>query len=92
MLTSRRVARRLLDVTRTVSPSGNSGCASSRGCAHCPVVGNVVLTNRQIRDLEARVEILSGGKDEVAGEMRNILKGEWAVHPLLASPSSSASV
>ena len=29
----------------------------------------------QIRDLEARVEILSGGKDEVVGEMKNILKG-----------------
>lgn len=30
---------------------------------------------RQIRDLEARVEILSGGKDEALGEMRNMLKG-----------------
>ncbi|KAK0498474.1 hypothetical protein EDD18DRAFT_90352 [Armillaria luteobubalina] len=29
---------------------------------------------QRIRDLEARVEILSGGKDEVLGEMRNILK------------------
>lgn len=29
----------------------------------------------KIRDLEARVEILSGGKDEALGEMRNILKG-----------------
>jgi len=29
---------------------------------------------QRIRDLEARVEILSGGKDEVMGEMRNILK------------------
>ena len=51
------------------------------------VAANVVLTARQIRDLEARVEILSGGKDEVAGEMRNILKGKSAVHPLSASPS-----
>ncbi|KAJ3828549.1 hypothetical protein F5880DRAFT_1621135 [Lentinula raphanica] len=29
---------------------------------------------QRIRDLEARVEILSGGKDEAMGEMRNILK------------------
>lgn len=29
----------------------------------------------QIRDLEARVELLSGGKDEAMSEMRNILKG-----------------
>ncbi|KAF7776082.1 transcriptional regulator family: bZIP [Agaricus bisporus var. burnettii] len=29
---------------------------------------------QRIRDLEARVEILSGGKDEAIGEMRNILK------------------
>lgn len=29
----------------------------------------------KIRDLEARVEILSGGKDEALGEMRNMLKG-----------------
>lgn len=29
---------------------------------------------QRIRDLEARVEILSGGKDEALGEMRNILK------------------
>ena len=29
----------------------------------------------QIRDLEARVELLSGGKDEAMGEMSNILKG-----------------
>ncbi|KAJ2916489.1 hypothetical protein MD484_g3924, partial [Candolleomyces efflorescens] len=28
----------------------------------------------QIRDLEARVEILSGGKDEALGEMRNVVK------------------
>lgn len=32
----------------------------------------------QIRDLEARVEILSGGQDEALGEMRNILKGRWS--------------
>ncbi|KAK1236671.1 hypothetical protein PQX77_000027 [Marasmius sp. AFHP31] len=30
---------------------------------------------QRIRDLEARVEILSGGKDEAMSEMRNILKG-----------------
>jgi hypothetical protein len=29
---------------------------------------------QRIRDLEARVELLSGGKDEALGEMRNILK------------------
>ncbi|KZP24630.1 hypothetical protein FIBSPDRAFT_856828 [Athelia psychrophila] len=29
---------------------------------------------QRIRDLEARVELLSGGKDEVLGEMRKILK------------------
>ncbi|EAU84262.2 hypothetical protein CC1G_01258 [Coprinopsis cinerea okayama7 len=29
---------------------------------------------QRIRDLEARVEILSGGKEEAIGEMRNILK------------------
>lgn len=29
---------------------------------------------QRIRDLEARVEILSGGKDEALGEMRNMLK------------------
>ncbi|KAF5393869.1 hypothetical protein D9757_000185 [Collybiopsis confluens] len=29
---------------------------------------------QRIRDLEARVEILSGGKDEALGEMRNVLK------------------
>ncbi|GAW01901.1 hypothetical protein LENED_003523 [Lentinula edodes] len=29
---------------------------------------------QRIRDLEARVEILSGGKEEAMGEMRNILK------------------
>ncbi|KAE9410272.1 hypothetical protein BT96DRAFT_805563, partial [Gymnopus androsaceus JB14] len=29
---------------------------------------------QRIRDLEARVEILSGGKDEAMGEMRNMLK------------------
>uniref|UniRef100_A0A0W0FCJ1 BZIP domain-containing protein n=1 Tax=Moniliophthora roreri TaxID=221103 RepID=A0A0W0FCJ1_MONRR len=32
---------------------------------------------QRIRDLEARVEILSGGKDEALGEMRNILKGVY---------------
>ena len=31
--------------------------------------------NHKIRDLEARVEILSGGQDEAVGEMRNMLKG-----------------
>jgi hypothetical protein len=31
----------------------------------------------QIRDLEARVELLSGGKDEAMGEMSNILKGKF---------------
>lgn len=31
--------------------------------------------NIQIRDLEARVEILSGGKDEALNEMRNVVKG-----------------
>jgi hypothetical protein len=30
----------------------------------------------QIRDLEARVEILSGGKEEAIGEMRNMIKGK----------------
>lgn len=33
------------------------------------------LTQSQIRDLEARVEILSGTKDEALSEMRNVLKG-----------------
>lgn len=39
-----------------------------------------ILTLTKIRDLEARVEILSGGKDEALGEMRNMLKG---IHPQL---------
>ena len=33
----------------------------------------------QIRDLEARVEILSGGKDEALGEMRNMVKGLYFI-------------
>lgn len=40
----------------------------------------VCLTERhlrtQIRDLEARVELLSGSKDETFTELRNIVKGE----------------
>ncbi|KAH9482857.1 hypothetical protein JR316_0004957 [Psilocybe cubensis] len=31
---------------------------------------------QRIRDLEARVEILSGGENEALGEMKNMLKGE----------------
>ncbi|KAF9045892.1 hypothetical protein BDZ89DRAFT_1108753 [Hymenopellis radicata] len=38
---------------------------------------------QRIRDLEARVEILSGGKDEVMGEMRNILKDLMAENQTL---------
>jgi hypothetical protein len=49
----------------------------------------------QIRDLEARVEILSGGKDEALGEMRNILKGTppyllCSIIALIASPDLMA--
>lgn len=36
---------------------------------------NTLIVTIQIRDLEARVELLSGGKDEAMSEMRNILKG-----------------
>jgi hypothetical protein len=36
------------------------------------------LTRCQIRDLEARVELLSGNKDEVVYEMRMMLKGACA--------------
>lgn len=32
----------------------------------------------QIRDLEASVEILSGGKDEALSQLRKVLKGTWA--------------
>ena len=32
----------------------------------------------QIRDLEASVEILSGGKDEALSQRRKVLKGTWA--------------
>jgi len=39
----------------------------------------------QIRDLEARVEILSGGQDEALSEMRNMLKGHL-VHPQSITP------
>ncbi|KIM45986.1 hypothetical protein M413DRAFT_441044 [Hebeloma cylindrosporum] len=38
---------------------------------------------QRIRDLEARVEILSGGKDEALGEMRNILKDLMAENQTL---------
>ncbi|KAI9510419.1 hypothetical protein F5148DRAFT_1179216 [Russula earlei] len=38
---------------------------------------------QRIRDLEARVEILSGGKDEALSEMRNILKDLMAENHLL---------
>ncbi|KAI0049565.1 hypothetical protein FA95DRAFT_833650 [Auriscalpium vulgare] len=38
---------------------------------------------QRIRDLEARVEILSGGKDEALGEMRNILKDLMAENNVL---------
>ncbi|TFK76084.1 hypothetical protein BDN72DRAFT_810061 [Pluteus cervinus] len=38
---------------------------------------------QRIRDLEARVEILSGGKDEAIGEMRNILKDLMAENQTL---------
>jgi hypothetical protein len=41
----------------------------------CPINRAQLLSFIQIRDLEARVEILSGGKDEALGEMRNMLKG-----------------
>ncbi|KAG6855028.1 hypothetical protein C0991_005957 [Blastosporella zonata] len=38
---------------------------------------------QRIRDLEARVEILSGGQDEALGEMRNILKDLMAENQTL---------
>jgi len=38
---------------------------------------------QRIRDLEARVEILSGGKDEALSEMRNILKDLMAENHVL---------
>ncbi|KAF8974400.1 hypothetical protein BDZ97DRAFT_19961 [Flammula alnicola] len=38
---------------------------------------------QRIRDLEARVEILSGGKDEALGEMRNMLKDLMAENQTL---------
>ncbi|KAH9978037.1 hypothetical protein BGW80DRAFT_1285473 [Lactifluus volemus] len=38
---------------------------------------------QRIRDLEARVEILSGGKDEALSEMRNILKDLMAENHIL---------
>lgn len=38
---------------------------------------------QRIRDLEARVEILSGGQDEAIGEMRNILKDLMAENQTL---------
>ncbi|TFK43351.1 hypothetical protein BDQ12DRAFT_674826 [Crucibulum laeve] len=38
---------------------------------------------QRIRDLEARVEILSGGKDEALGEMRNITKDLMAENQTL---------
>ncbi|KAI0269229.1 hypothetical protein BC834DRAFT_865365 [Gloeopeniophorella convolvens] len=38
---------------------------------------------QRIRDLEARVEILSGGKDEALSEMRNILKDLMAENQVL---------
>lgn len=38
---------------------------------------------QRIRDLEARVEILSGGKDEAVSEMRNILKDLMAENQVL---------
>ncbi|KAG6837942.1 hypothetical protein H0H93_008336 [Arthromyces matolae] len=38
---------------------------------------------QKIRDLEARVEILSGGADEAVGEMRNILKDLMAENQTL---------
>jgi hypothetical protein len=37
----------------------------------------------QIRDLEARVELLSGGKDEAMDKMRSILKGEYSIPHVL---------
>ncbi|KAF8665614.1 hypothetical protein AX16_000070 [Volvariella volvacea WC 439] len=40
---------------------------------------------QRIRDLEARVEILSGGKDEAMGEMRNMLKDLMAENHTLRS-------
>ncbi|KAF8165155.1 hypothetical protein B0H34DRAFT_793579 [Crassisporium funariophilum] len=40
---------------------------------------------QRIRDLEARVEILSGGKDEALGEMRNICKDLMAENQTLRS-------
>ncbi|KAF8803700.1 hypothetical protein BYT27DRAFT_7144145 [Phlegmacium glaucopus] len=38
---------------------------------------------QRIRDLEARVELLSGGKDEVMGEMRNMVKDLMAENQTL---------
>lgn len=38
---------------------------------------------RQIRDLEARVEILSGSKDETYVQMRDIIRGECDMRPFL---------
>ncbi|KIY72925.1 hypothetical protein CYLTODRAFT_417435 [Cylindrobasidium torrendii FP15055 ss-10] len=38
---------------------------------------------QRIRDLEARVEILSGGKEEVVGELRNVLKDLMAENQTL---------
>lgn len=40
----------------------------------------VIDFRSKIRDLEARVEILSGGKDEALGEMRNMVKGSFCIH------------
>jgi hypothetical protein len=64
-------------VTKTASLNENSVLGNNSGLVS---IYNMVdyrnhLSLLQIRDLEARVELLSGGKDEAMGEMSNILKG-----------------
>jgi hypothetical protein len=63
------------DVTKIVLRNVNSGFGSNNGFVRAASLRRYIHVCAQIRDLEARVEILSGGQDEAISEMRNILKG-----------------
>lgn len=71
-------APKQLDETRTASPSASFAFASSRGSVK--VLGVFVRARLlielavQIRDLEARVEILSEGQDEAYAQLRDVIR------------------
>jgi hypothetical protein len=68
-------AHRPLGGIKIVSLNANFAFENNNGCVHSTLFHTRSNIAWQIRDLEARVEILSGGKDEALTEIRNILKG-----------------